>query len=112
MERQVHTRDRARDQADRRDHGDRARPLGDLEQAGRPERQPEQRESTCAVAHERRQHVADAARGSNEIAANIVSVAEAAQRTAEGAATTRVSAQSMGEMAEELAETVSRFETE
>ena len=69
-------------------------------------------EEQTATSTEIARNVADAARGSNEIAANIVSVAEAAQRTAEGAATTRVSAQSMGEMAEELAETVSRFETE
>ena len=69
-------------------------------------------EEQTVVTRDISRNVADAARGTSEIAGNIVQVARAAEGTAAGAAATRVAAQDATRLAAQLNELVSQFRSE
>ena len=69
-------------------------------------------EEQTVVTRDISRNVADAAKGTSEIAGNIVLVARAAEGTAAGATATRVAAQDATRLATQLNELVSQFRSE
>jgi methyl-accepting chemotaxis protein len=91
---------RGRDRSDRRGHHQDQRHPGDDRLGGRRADRDHQRISRS---------VGEAARGANDIAANITGVARATEDTSGGAASTQSAAHNLAQLAEELGRLVARF---